>query len=415
MLEELNGKYQALLQEKRALEVRLSRAEKAPERNREPGETSANPDVNPTAERQRTSRETRNPANPEPSAGDSRLTTVLERLLESRESPKVEKYYELPKVMDKPANLGELRAWIEALRTYVPNVKTVGTMGLEKFLEGRMKGHIKRITEKQVAKLKAAGTFQENLDSYVRIWCKQFGLDDDDDWARKKLKELSFNGGSPAEFMVKIEAIFDEMVKDPLSARDKVQTFFNCVKIPSLVQLWKYNPTTGRPWTGDTQWDELYDFIMERYGTTTVDEKGQERSGVNRHLEKKRAQEAPGGPGGSDSNPTPSNPQGFQNKKFKDGKGGAVPRGANPKKPQAQGHGQDHSKGAQDRRPEERKPFRIPPGECQAFYKARNLDFRCGEPFGPGHELGKCTKRPAFPKDLPAHLKKQIFDFNKKK
>jgi hypothetical protein len=29
-------------------------------------------------------------------------------------------------------------------------------MGLEKFLEGRMKGHIKRITEKQVAKLKAA-------------------------------------------------------------------------------------------------------------------------------------------------------------------------------------------------------------------------------------------------------------------
>jgi hypothetical protein len=37
-------------------------------------------------------------------------------------------------------------------------------MGLEKFLEGRMKGHIKRITEKQVAKLKAAGTFQENLD-----------------------------------------------------------------------------------------------------------------------------------------------------------------------------------------------------------------------------------------------------------
>ena len=103
MLEELNGKYQALLQEKRALEVRLSRAEKAPERNREPGETSANPDVNPTAERQRTSRETRNPANPEPSAGDSRLTTVLERLLESRESPKVEKYYELPKVMDKPA------------------------------------------------------------------------------------------------------------------------------------------------------------------------------------------------------------------------------------------------------------------------------------------------------------------------
>ena len=249
MLEELNGKYQALLQEKRALEVRLSRAEKAPERNREPGETSANPDVNPTAERQRTSRETRNPTNPEPSAGDSRLTTVLERLLESRESPKVEKYYELPKVMDKPANLGELRAWIEALRTYVPNVKTVGTMGLEKFLEGRMKGHIKRITEKQVAKLKAAGTFQENLDSYVRIWCKQFGLDDDDDWARKKLKELSFNGGSPAEFMVKIEAIFDEMVKDPLSARDKVQTFFICVKIPSLVQLWKYNSTTGRPWT----------------------------------------------------------------------------------------------------------------------------------------------------------------------
>jgi hypothetical protein len=36
--------------------------------------------------------------------------------------------------------------------------------------------------------------------------------------------------------MVKIEAIFDEMVKDPLSPRVRCRSFFNCVKIPSLVQ-----------------------------------------------------------------------------------------------------------------------------------------------------------------------------------
>ena len=265
-----------------------------------------------------------------------------------------------------------------------------------------------------MAKQKAAGTYQENLDTYVKIWCKQFGLDDDDDWARKKLKELSFHGGSPAEFMVKIEAIFDEMVKDPLSARDKVQTFFTCVKIPSLVQLWKYNPTTGRPWTGDTQWEDLYDYIMERYGTTLVDDKGQEKSVVNRHLEKRKAPDTPSGPSGSNTNinPNHSNPRDF--KRIKDGKGGAAPGGTanHPKKPQFQG--QNHPKEAGDRKPAEVKPFRIPPGECQAFYKARNLDFRCGEPFGPGHEIGKCTKKPAFPKDLPAHLKKQIFQYNRK-
>ena len=72
--------------------------------------------------------------------------------MNQQEDPKLDRFYELPKVMDKPTNLGELSNKIEGLRTYVPNVNAVSEMRVERCLQGRMKGHIKRITDKQVAK-----------------------------------------------------------------------------------------------------------------------------------------------------------------------------------------------------------------------------------------------------------------------
>ena len=339
------------------------------------------------------------------------LATVLQAIAQKigeSHAPKMEKFYQLPKVLEKPT-LSELRLWMEEVEVYVTKVPSCLAQGLDNFLQGRMKGHFKRITAQAVSKAKAEGTYSEDLACYQKLWRDCYGLLDSDDYARMRLESTVFTGGSLSEHTMKVQALYAEMIQDPMPPRDKVRTFLSTIKVPGLADQLKYNPLTARKWEGETQWEDLCKFVLERYTTQTFGQGGQKRKA---HEEEREGNHA-GGSGGNGSHGAPKSHggNGHPYKKHRDGKwprrdGGKHPQGDRRSPP---------GKGSPSKSGEPRR-LKIPPGsKAFKFYAEKDLCFTCGEPFTATHQKGqKCPKKPAFPKDFPPELKKEVWAANKK-
>ena len=323
-------------------------------------------------------------------SSSSSTTAVMQELVKtltthlSSSKPRVEKYYDLPKVMDHPS-LEELRTWMEELETYTTHVPASIEQGVGKFLQGRIKGHLKRVTDGRVKKLQDDGSYTDTLETYFTIWRRAFGLMKPDDYAREKMRDASFTGGSLSEHVVQMEALFNEMVENPMAPIDKVLHFLATIKDPALREVLEINPLTALKWEGPQQWDDLSQWVLRKYNTKTIPKY---------------------------TLPKPSPEKGTQGSHQGDAPQAPLDHGNKRKPPSSEA---PKERAQKKHRPEEPKfkTFKLPP-EVYNWYREKKLCFRCGAPASPQHEASKCTQKPRFPKDLPLKLINQTLTANGK-
>ena len=332
--------------------------------------------------------------------GSSSTSGAMQELLKtltthlSSNKSRIEKYYDLPKVMDHPS-LEELRTWMEELETYTTNVPASIQHGVGKFLQGRIKGHLKRVTDGRVKKLQDDGEYTDTLATYFTIWRRAFGLMKPDDYAREKMKDASFRGGSLSEHVIQMEAIFNEMVENPMAPIDKVMHFLASVKDPALREVLEINPLTAVKWEGPHQWDDLSHWVLRKYTTKTIPQYTPQGTGSTLDKGSQR--------GGQSGGPQPS----------QDGGPKKRAHSSDAPKPSAE-PSNGHKRSKQDEARGKVRAFKLPP-EVHDWYREKGLCFRCGNPTGPGHETAaKCTQKPSFPKDLPLKLINQTLTANGK-